>query len=673
MTNILLAVENLLKTNDKYISEDNQLLKTKVYEDVMNTDKALLSLLLSNPTVKASFFEEVDDILIFDKQKFTWFIESKAFLPNSYTRYTNKIGLTKDSQFISHTNDVVLDFPYKDCVLAGGQDKDNEKREEVFYHETIANEHISRMLAPKVLTNAKRYTQAGVEEGITFTDTDNLIIKGNNLIALASLLKRYEGKVKCIYIDPPYNTGKDSFKYNDSFNHSTWLTFMKNRLELAKKLLKEDGVIFVSLDDSESHYCKVLMDSIFGSECFVREIVWLKGNAQNDSKGIQKNTESILVYTKNINVGIYNEASYTEVEIFKEGNRYFYKGSGITTGGEGGTLNARPNLGATIYYHPETKAINVVQDYDIEKAKIENEENIVYTDSQDLLDKGFVKIRAPQKGEKLGCWTWSFQKLSEEKNHLIISDNRGKYSVAKKEYLDEIDVSQIVTKKGKMLYCKKTENPMKNVINISSASGTKELKALFGKKVFDNPKNETLLQKLFNISTKQGDIVLDFFLGSGTTSAVAHKMRRQYIGIEQMDYVEEITVERMKKVIGGEQGGISKAVDWNGGGSFVYCELLENANELIESIKQSNEKDIGKIKEKIYDDERILPYIQPAELESLDTDFNALTLNEKKKILCQLIDKNKLYVNVSDMTDEDYQVSDTDRRFTDSFYQLLGK
>lgn len=217
MANIFNTVSDLLLTNDKYKTEDGKLLKAVVYSDVMAMSEDLLSLLLSNESVKEAFFKDVQGTLVFDKQKFAWFMESKEFLPDSYTSYTNKIGLTHNGSFISQTNDVVLDFPYKDCVLEGGQDKDDQKRSEIFYNETIASDEISRMLAPKVFTNAKRYTAVGSkdllgnldpdtiqvkeETGITFNDDDNLIIKGNNLIALASLLKRYEGKVKCIYIE----------------------------------------------------------------------------------------------------------------------------------------------------------------------------------------------------------------------------------------------------------------------------------------------------------------------------------------------------------------------------------------------------------------------------------------------------------------------------------------
>ena len=307
--NIFEIVEEVLKTREKYVSEDDKLLKAIVYSDVMTMNSELLSFLLSNEQIKERFFEKVDDTLVFDKQKFAWFIESKEFLPDSYTRYTNKIGLTHNGDFISKLNDVVLDFPYKDCVLEGGQDKDDQKRKEIFYNETIASDEITKMLAPKVFTNAKRYTKDGIEENIAFDDNDNLIIKGNNLIVLSSLLKRYEGKVKCIYIDPPYNTGSDGFGYNDSFSYSTWLTFMKNRLELAQRLLSKDGLIFISIDSSRQNangivgtsalpYLNILMDELFGRENFIGHLHWKKKKQPSFLSRIAGVMESVLVYAK---------------------------------------------------------------------------------------------------------------------------------------------------------------------------------------------------------------------------------------------------------------------------------------------------------------------------------------------------------------------------------------
>lgn len=162
---------------------------------------------------------------------------------------------------------------------------------------------------------------------------------------------------------------------------------------------------------------------------------------------------------------------------------------------------------------------------------------------------------------------------------------------------------------------------------------------------------------------------MDFNLGSGTTCAVAHKMGRRYIGVEQMDYIQDITVERMKKVIDGEQGGISKDVNWQGGGNFVYCELLENANTLIYNIQSTTEDSILEVKNAIFSDERIIPYITRDELNKVESDFESLSFEEKKQALIALVDKNKLYVNYTDMNDQTFNVTEEDKRFTKSFYE----
>lgn len=574
MKNIFDTVADLLLTNDKYKAEDGKLLKAVVYSDVMAMNETLLTLLLSNENVKETFFKDVQGTLVFDKQKFAWFMESKEFLPDSYTSYTNKIGLTHNGNFISQTNDVVLDFPYKDCVLEGGQDKDDQKRSEIFYNETIASDEISRMLAPKVFTNAKRYTAVGEkdltgeldpdtiqvkeETGITFNDDDNLIIKGNNLIALASLLKRYEGKVKCIYIDPPYNTKNDSFNYNDSFNHSTWLTFMKNRLELARKLLREDGTIFVQCDDNEQAYLKVLMDSIFGRNNFQAEIVWVLEGASGYKSLVNnyvRGHESILFYSK---------------------SNYF----------------------------------------------------------------NFNKIYLPYSEKQIK----RFSKLDDSgRRYKPITKTR-------RLYLDEA--------KGVPLTDVWTDiASFQTIVNSPERTG------------FDTQKPEKLIERIIETLTTTHDLVLDFHLGSGTTAAVAHKMGRRYIGVEQMDYIQDITVERLKKVLEGEQGGISKAQNWHGGGSFVYCELKEDANTLITTIQNATEDIIESVKASIYADEHIVPYLTKQELADADKDFENLTLEEKKQALIKLVDKNKLYVNASDMDDESYHVSDDDKKFTQSFYK----
>ena len=536
--NIIDVVEEVLKQNEKYVSEDGKLLKTNVYSDVMTMNEDLIKLLLSNSKIKEKFFVKVSDNYIFDKQAFAWFIDSKEFLPDSYTRYTNKIGLTNNGKFISQSDDVVLDFPYKDCVLEGGQSKEDQKRDEIFYNEIIADNEITRMLSPKVFTNIKKYTENGIEENIEkFTNEDNLIIKGNNLIAISSLLERYEGKIKLIIIDPPYNTNTDSFKYNDRFNHSTWLVFMKNRLEIAKRLLSEDGSIYVQIDNKEAHYLKVLMDDIFGRNNFRSEIIW----------------DTSIPYVAG-NKWLSNNWIYSYSSIF-----YYAK----------------------------------------------NKEKVFF-------------------------------------NKLTFDVKQKSGTTSHKPYKD--------------IWC--------DIENFAGYLAAKDIKINFNSR-----KPEKLVERIIKASSNENDIVLDFFAGSGTTLAVAHKMNRKYIGIEQMDNQTEIITNRLVEVINGEDKGISKSVNWSGGGSFIYCELKENAMELIKKISNADNKTIDILKEKIYSDERIISYISEKELNSGNDEFKNLSLNEKKEALIQIVDKNKLYINYSDIDDCNYKISNIEKNFTKSFYR----
>lgn len=579
--NIFELTEELLKTNPKYLSEDGKLLKASVYKDLMTMDKELLSMLLSIQAIRERFFIEVKGTFVFDKQKFAWLLESKEFLPDSYTRYTNKIGLTHNSDFISKLNDVVLDFPYKDCVLEGGQDKEDQKRKEIFYNEIVASDEISKMLAPKVITNAKRYTKDGIEENITFDKNDSLVIEGNNLIALSSLLKRYEGQVKLIYIDPPYNTGNDTFSYNDSFNRSAWLSFMKNRLELAYKLLSPEGAIYVQLDYHQVHYAKVLMDEIFGEDNFQREIIWrigwLSGYKTMDKNWI-RNHDTILFYSKNNDI------------VKKKFNKHYIKNKEFKK------------------YIDEPTLYKYLKKYGLDR---ENSKEIA-----------------------------RFINHDSRANQYPIEDvwNGNEY--------DDL-----------------------NSIAIVSYSGESVSKMLNPDDEVKGQKPEKLLERIISAHTLPGDIVVDFFGGTFTTGAVAHKMGRRFILCEQLGKHIDIGLRRLQKVIAGEQSGVSRKYSWQGGGSFVYCKLLENASILIKKIQLASEETISEIKNEIYNDERIVPYITKDELEKADKEFNLLELEEKKKALINLVDKNKLYINYSDMDDESYAISESDKLFTKSFYE----
>lgn len=279
MSNIALfkELEKLLRMESQYCTEDGVLLKNAIVEAALAVRPDLIKLLLSHDALKRNFFTDVEGVLVFDKVKFQKFVMNKRFLPDSYTSYKNKIGLTnEDGEFLSESREVVLSWPYKDCMLEGGQTKEDAKRNEVFWNEILAPDEINRLTEPKVLTNFKKYDSDGEHEVDSISMDDNLIIKGNNLLALYSLKKKYAGKVKLIYIDPPYFFNKitesDTFKYNSNFHFSTWLVFMRNRLQIAKNLLSHGGTIWININEDGMHYLKTLADDIFGRECFVGTI-----------------------------------------------------------------------------------------------------------------------------------------------------------------------------------------------------------------------------------------------------------------------------------------------------------------------------------------------------------------------------------------------------------------
>lgn len=303
--NLYHELEQLLRKNSRYCMDDGRLLKNRIVEDALSIQPLLVKELLGNEKMKKVFFTDVEGVMVFDKIKFQRFVSDTQFLGGSYTMFKNKIGLANENgRFVSESREVVLSWPYKDCMLEGGQTKEDAKRNEVFWNETLAPDEVNRLTEPKVFSNFKRYDKEGEHQVDHLSDNDNLIIKGNNLLALHSLKKKYAGQVKLIYIDPPYNTGSDEFGYNDSFNHSSWLTFMKNRLEVARMLLSDEGSIFVHIDHHELYYIGALLDSIFGVENKV-QVISVKTATPAGFKTVNPGpidvTEYILFYTKHKN------------------------------------------------------------------------------------------------------------------------------------------------------------------------------------------------------------------------------------------------------------------------------------------------------------------------------------------------------------------------------------
>ena len=389
------------------------------------------------------------------------------------------------------------------------------------------------------------------EESVDFDNTENLYIEGDNLEVLKLLQETYLGKIKMIYIDPPYNTGHD-FVYEDDFSqssneylsnsgqfddagnrlvantesngrfHTDWLNMMYPRLRLAKDLLTEDGVIFISIDDNEQCNLVKLCDEVFGAENCIGPIIQNKQNAKNDTVNIQKNHEFILVYRKSSNsingsiAATLSRKVITYRNAYEDDGRFYYLNDPITTRGEGGTLNARPNLGYTVYYNPETKDKIAVADYNVTLAKTSNDEGEIYTTDNELLCKGYVAIRPPRVRGKLGCWTWALEKFNAQKDEIIITGKPGSYAVRKRTFVKKED---IVTVDGKMQYTASSMTNSRSILDFSTNDGTNTLNTVLGKKaVFSNPKNLEMIKYLIQLVADKSFIVLDFFSGSATTA-----------------------------------------------------------------------------------------------------------------------------------------------------------
>ena len=583
MKTLLNKLNNALQQDAYFLDDAGEIIKEKVKTSALNLDDHLLQILTNDEDFKKAFFVQKHDILIFDKVKFSWVVSNSDFLPDSYTSYKNKIGLAdSNNDFLKNKDDVVLSFPYKDAVLLGGQTKNDEKRSECMLNETLCADYVDTLFSPKVFKAHYKFDGKEIKDCVC-SENDNFIIKGNNLVVLHSLLPKYEGKIRLIFIDPPYNTNNDTFGYNDTFNHSTWLTFMKNRLEVAKRLLTPDGSIYISMDYNEVHYLKVLMDEIFGRDCFQRELIWRMGFLSGYKTAVKnyiRNHDTILFYSRNPDGMLFNKL-YIENKDFKP----------------------------------------ILKDQKDLRKYLANQ-NLNDEQIDDFLD--YVNHRS--RGE-----------------HYALEDT---WNCNKWDDLDSIAIE-------------------------SSTSRVEETVDLDGEN-FKGQKPEKLIKRIIESSSNPGDIVLDFFLGSGTTAATAHKLKRRYIGVEQMDYIETAACERMKKIVAGaDTSGISKSVDWKGGGSFIFCELLDQNNALMKEIKSATDENIIGLYEKIVNSPYALNYkIDTEAVKSLKNIelFKSLSLDDKKRILMEFLDKNLLYVSYSDIEDKTLDINASDVKFTKSFY-----
>ena len=637
----------LFKEDSRLWDRDKKELNETLLKDLIDKlDEKIIELLLKNEEIKEKFFIKVKDVFVLKQNELKFFIDENK-IDNSYTQYKNKIGLRVGNKLLAERDEVVLDWPFKDCVLEGGMTKEDQKRNEIFFNEILAKDEIDRLFEPKTLVEWKRYTAKGEEEVKELkrddngTIRENLIIKGNNLLALHSLKEQFAGKVKLIYIDPPYNTGNDSFGYNDNFKHSTWLVFMMNRLIISKELLSKVGLIFVQCDDNEQSYLKVLMDEIFGRDNFISSIIVVSNPGGRDYGGIAKTHEYLLVYSKTTEYEISNYIDKDKKMPYKD-NICKYDLRELRNRNIKFNIQNRPNLCYPFYINPN----NLIENDDLYEISLEKKE-------------GWIEL-LPKKSQNVQTvWRWGKDKVLENLNINVLA-KKGKtgWQIVEK-YRDDSRMARSVW----------TESEMRNEF------GTLELKKMFnGKKTFDYPKSEYLIMRILEIGSVKGDIILDYHIGSGTTCAVAHKIGRQYIGIEQLDYGDNDSVKRLQHVINGDQSGISKSVNWQGGEDFVYCELAkwnEKAKEKILEAKSLNE--LVKLFDELYERYFLNYNVKTKEFRERiikENNFINLALDEQKRLFIEMLDMNQMYVNFSERKDEKYKISSEDIVLSEDFYNV---
>ncbi len=626
----------ILKKNSDFLSTQGEVLKDKVIDSAYKADRKLIELLLENTDTKKKFFSEIQGHWVFNINDFVMFVQDKHFLNDSYTQYKNKIGLTIDGKFLNERKEVALVWPFKDTVLEGGMTKEDQKKKEIFFNEILAQDEIDKLLAPKVLTNWKRYTAKGEEDVKELkrdengTIKENLIIKGNNLLALHTLKEQFKGKVKLIYIDPPYNPegNNNTFGYNNNFNHSTWLTFMKNRIEVAKQLLTKDGAMIIAIDKNEQTYLGVLIDECFKD--YENHCITIVHNP----RGVQGTNFS---YTHEYAYFIFPENTKTiknrkiaEEDIKIRGLR--------DNGGESLRTDAK-NCFFSIIVDKCTK--QVIDFGEVCDDKFHPKINIHNGD--------FVEVYPIDKEGVERKWRYARQSIEKVKDLLVVSEKEGVYDIQIGK-----DFGQYRTVWADKRYD-------------ANEYGTKLVKDLVPNSNFSFPKS------LWNVydaiyAVVQDDtnaIVLDYHAGSGTTGHAVlelnkeDKGNRKFILIEQMDYIETITAPRIQAVIKKD-----KIND-----NFVYAELLQHNDNFVEEIKNAKDiKTLLKVWEEMKEKAFFKHNFEMQEFEKNIEEFKKLDLEKQKQVLFDMLDKNQLYVNYSEIEDKKFKVEKKDKEMNKKFY-----
>ena len=605
----------LLKENPDYLDESDELLTAAVKDAAWKLDHTLIRLLLTDQQTKLTFFDEIEGHWVFNHNTFIEYISKKNFLANSYTEFRNKIGLNIDGKYLRERGEVSLVWPFKDCVLEGGQTKEEEKRKEIFFNEILAQDEINRMFDPKVLTNWKRHTASG-EEDVTEIKRDengiireNLIIKGNNLIALHTLKQQFQGQVKLIYIDPPYNpeSPSNTFMYNNNFNHSTWLTFMKSRLEIAKELLTKDGFIAIAIDHNELFYLGALADDIFGRKnrlATVSVVHQARGN--NMDSGFSTSNEFMLVYTKtignNIAKVVIDEEKRKKFNLKDKKGNYYLKNYIMVQGGSRGcTREDKPTYWYPIYVSDDLSSVSL--------DKVEGYEEVlpITNTGREMtwITKSDTFLKRYNNGEVV---------IKREKNKIVIYRKFREQQIITTHWVD----------------------PKYN----ATSHGTLLLEEMLGRKIEGSyPKSINTVLDIMKLTTDPDDIILDFFAGTGTTGHATLKLNedekstRRFILIEQLERHVSVCQERIEKVISADRIHDS---------DFIYCELMQYNQAYINKIQTAQSSDeLVAIWKDIAENSFLNWYVNSEAPQDAVDDFIAINDVEKQKRLLARITGQK--------------------------------
>jgi adenine-specific DNA-methyltransferase len=518
-----------------------------LFDYLERIDETLISGLLQDEVLRSKFFVPIKDVFVFKMNDFRFFMEENK-INNSYTTYKNRIGLGDGKRLLKNSQEVVLHFPYKDCVLEGGQsteegqDKavvfdsktgeyrtENKKRNEVFFNQILAKDEIDRLFDAKALTHWQRHTATGGEAVANLrrradgTIQENLIIKGNNLLALHSLKQQFTGKVKLIYIDPPYNppSNNNTFAYNNNFNHSTWLTFMKNRLEIGKKLLSNDGAFIVAIDKNEVHYLGVMIDELFPE--YESHCVTIVHNPRGViGKNFSYTHEyAYFIFPKGQKIIVKRCIAEEEIEFSNLRNW--------------GAESLRSDAKNCFYSILVDKCTNEIIDFG----------DVCHDDYSPLVNvhkNDFVEIYPIDKNGVERKWRYARQSVEDIKHLLRVKQNKGIY---------DIQIGKDFGTYRTVWIDKKYD---------ANEYGTKIVNHLVKNNDFSFPKS---LWNVYDciyavVGNDKNAIVLDYHAGSGTTAHAVLELNkrdggnRRFIMVEQMSYISTVTCLRVKKVMENE-------------------------------------------------------------------------------------------------------------------------